>query len=1051
LRAGMLACLVLIGLLPCARAGAQQINPADLDGRTFAGVGTPTEAAPGEVSFKAARVWVWTETPPRSPSGEIVGRASRRMLLDGDVAVDLGGMSFVAERACVWLEKQPAPPDRDPEAPDTYRFFVYFDRAGTPGAEAESGVWADRLPVSGVLRPSEGVRLSYSVLQRTRPEAGEPEGVFVREGERALSLYLRSLLAPNAYIPEEEVRGRAYVTPRSGEAPLIEGRADESLAEVLESLPMGGTSGSIFADTGLFTFYPGDAPQYRATEDGGAVAIMTGGIMIQYWQRATSSDPERTLLLRTESAVIFFAADSDANPGGPVSPGEIEGIYLEGHVEAEAVTARRTVISGRDDIKYTVRAPRMYYDVARNRALMLDAVFWTYDQRRGLPLYLRAGAIRQASRDEFSAEKARLTNTAFFEPDLSIGVAEVTISRYERDDGSSSMYVDAEGVTLRAAGLPFAYFPGFAGDPSRIPLRDVRLENQNGNGTALKTAWDVISALGIEGAGSLSFEALVDYYFERGFAFGADVGWGQGDDVGRLFAYGLPDDTGTDNTSSGGEIERDGEARSMVLGEHRQDLGGGWRMTAEGAWISDPAFVDTFFPDISRSGREVTTAVNLSHTEGVDAFAVEGKGSLIDFTPNEYLLQSQSGYTVDRLPEGRYAKVGADVFGESAPGLVSYTGESRLGYLRFRFTEPNAEEFGLVGNRSAMDALGVLPNESPAELLRSQGLTESFVTRFDTRHEMSAQLEAGEVDITPFVVGRFTAYDDSFEGYSGEDDQARLWGSAGVRLATTLERIDNSVESKTFDLHRMRHIVEPSATVWYADSSLNRADLPVYDEDVENISDGTVVRLGLDQTWQTKRGGAGRWRSVDVFTLDAELVLSSDDTDRKSSIGQYFDDRPEESNLGDFSTVNGTWQVSETTALVGRTVYSFDYNQPAATSAGVAIQHNPDFSTTSEVRYINAEDATFLRFGASYRITPKYQLLARAVYDTDEDALQSIGGAFERSFPAATLGFGIAYNDITNETSFSFSIRPRGLESRGARLQGLGASDARSQRSGVGG
>jgi hypothetical protein len=1039
-------------LASCAGlSGAQPtpIDPADLDGRTFAGVPAETEPAVGEISFRASRVWVWTETPPRAPSGEIVGLASRRLLLDGNVEVTLGGMSFIAERACVWLEKRPG------EGDPAYRFFIYFDRAGTPGSEAESGVWADRLPVRGNLIPSRGVRLSYDVLREGRPPAGEIEGVFVREGERALALFLRSLVAPSAYIPEgERGEGEVYVTPRAGERPLIEGRqaGAEAMEEILSSLPASGVSGRIFADTGLFSFYPGDAPQYRRSEDGGAVAILTGGIMIQYWQRATASDPERTLQLRAENAVIFFAPGGDS--GGsltPASPGEVEGIYLEGHVEAEAVSARRGVMNGRNDIKYTIRSPRVYYDIARNRALMLDAVFWTYDERRQLPLYLRAGAIRQASRDEFSAERARLTNTGFFEPDLALGVGEVTISRYERADGSGGTHIDASDVTLRAGGLPFAYFPGYAGDPTRIPLRDVRLENRNGNGTAIKTAWDLLSALGIDGPAGLGVDALIEYYFDRGIALGLDAGWGQGDDTGRFLAYGLPDDTGTDNTSSGGEIDRDGEARSIVLGEHRQNLGEGWRLKAEGAYISDPAFVDTFFPEISQRGREVTSALNVSRTDGIDAFSVEAKASLIDFTPNEYLLQSQGGYTVDRLPEGRFARVGGDVLGETAPGLVSYSSESRLGLMRFRFSEPNADEFGFTGRRAALDALGVLPNESPSDLLRAQGLTESPVTRFDTRHEMSAQLEAGEVEITPFAVGRLTAYDDSFEGFSQEDDQARLWGGGGVRFATTVQRVDNSVESKVFDLHRMRHIVEPSATVWYADTTLERADLPVYDETVENISDGTAVRLGVDQTWQTKRGGPGRWRSVDVFTLDAELVLASDDTDRKSSIGQWFEDRPEESNLGDFSSVAGAWRVTEATALVGRTVYSFDYNQPAATSAGVAIQHTPDFSTLSEVRYINAEDATFLSFSASYQLTKKYGFRGRAVYDTDEDTLQWIGGSFERSFPAATLGFGIGYNDITSETSFSFNIRPRGLDSRGARLQNLGVSEPRSRSTGVGG
>jgi hypothetical protein len=81
------------------------------------------------------------------------------------------------------------------------------------------------------------------------------------------------------------------------------------------------------------------------------------------------------------------------------------------------------------DGRYTLRGPRIYYDLQANRALVIDAVFWTYDEQRRLPLYVRADSIRQRSAGEFFAENARLSTTAFFEPDFTIGASTVTISR----------------------------------------------------------------------------------------------------------------------------------------------------------------------------------------------------------------------------------------------------------------------------------------------------------------------------------------------------------------------------------------------------------------------------------------------------------------------------------------------------------------------------------------------------------------------------------------------------------------------------------------------
>ena len=42
---------------------------------------------------------------------------------------------------------------------------------------------------------------------------------------------------------------------------------------------------------------------------------------------------------------------------------------------------------------------------------------------------------------------------------------------------------------------------------------------------------------------------------------------------------------------------------------------------------------------------------------------------------------------------------------------------------------------------------------------------------------------------------------------------------------------------------------------------------------------GTVAQIGVRQQWQTQRGGAGAWESVNFLTIDAGAVLnSSDDT-----------------------------------------------------------------------------------------------------------------------------------------------------------------------------
>src|SRR5205085_887000 len=139
----------------------------------------------------------------------------------------------------------------------------------------------------------------------------------------------------------------------------------------------------------------------------------------------------------------------------------------------------------------------------------------------------------------------------------------------------------------------------------------------------------------------------------------------------------------------------------------------------------------------------------------------------------------------------------------------------------------------------------------------------------------------------------------------------RFFGAAGVRINTQFQHIDNSAESQLLDIHRLRHLVEPYATLWSAYSSVKQDDLPIYDEEVESLADGSAVELGLRNTWQTQRGGPGRWRSVDVFTLDTSLVLDSQGKPNESPTPQFFDYRPEYSQFGNHVQAQATWLLSD--------------------------------------------------------------------------------------------------------------------------------------------
>ncbi len=1012
-----------------------------INGRDFAGLRLPLAPVAGPISFKASRAWTWNEDERPSFAGA-VDMPVHRLLLDGDVRIRLGIYEFASRRAVVWVQHVEGAPD----GANVQQVFLYLERAETPDADAATSVSSDRLPVRAVIDLKGSMELTADL---TTP--GRPNNPLIAEGESALSRSLHSWITP----PEEE-------EPRPAPGP-----AEPPPPGALKELAQAQVFDPIFAKSGILTLSPGSITLVSGTEENSVIA--TGGIVVQY----TDLGKNKNLRLSAQRAVIFL-------PPGPLADfarldaKKVRGIYLEGDVVAT-------------DGKYTLRGPRVYYDVQHNKAMVVDAVFWTYEAHRGLPLYLRAESIRQQSEGEFVATRARLTSAAFFDPELSLGSSSITIRRVPRDpdagaarpgsksgapggpieagitargmfdgpeapSGELRNIVTTDDITLRAGGLPFFYWPQFEGDPEDVPLRDVRIENSSGSGTAIKTTWNAYGLVGARRRSWLDADVMIDAYFERGIALGSKLNWRDVDRRGSAFAYLVPYDTGTDVLPPGTKIERDGETRGIVYGEQIEKIDEHWKLFLEGSYISDESFADAFFEDQARSRREFTNRADLRYRGANSFFSIEAKGNANDFIANQYLLQTP-GYVTARTPEATYLRLFDDPIGGAEPGdpgPILWTQEYRVGRLELQFDEPKADERGFTYDAISQRAFGIGHTQAIAERLRSQGYIEDGIFRADTRQELDMPMQVGVLNVTPFAVGRATVWDNDFTAYSpGEEDNTRLWYGAGARVSTTMQRVDDSVDSRLFDLHRMRHVVTPYGTVWQSGTNVDRADLPVYDEDVEGIAEGGIASFGVDQTWQTQRGKAGHWHSVDVFKLNIAYTDSSRDSDRESPIGRFVDYRPELSNVGNFFTADGVWQVSDALALTGSSVYDTGSGQQSRSSIGAIVQHYPDFSSFIELRSLNAQDSTHLDFGQAYKLSQKYRVAWVGSYETTQGDFSDIGFEVQRSFPTADFGFGISYNNISSETSFGFVFRPAGAKGRGARLQGLGSSDPRKQSEGL--
>lgn len=1009
----------------------------EFSGRDFAGQQVSSPLMRSDIGIKAARAWAWSEGGAANvvgPDGLPV--STQRLYLQGDVRIDMGGYTFSAAQAVVWIQTlgPSGVMSRDTEH-RVRQIAVQFDRVADPGAEAGYSQAADRLLVTATL---DGV-LSLAV---DSVSAGRPDGAvqtpFLNEGERRFARFLRELSTgevESGEIPAAQapgvISGRIVPGRSRPYEPLspIARQSGKKFSEG-EGLPIEQRVEPLFARDGVVTFAVGTraassaaAPEFGETVDNNEyirlqrgtddnTLLLTGGVAVQY------SDLRRTrnLLITAERAVVFL-------PPGPLTEltrfgvDQVRGVYLEGDVVAT-------------DGQYTLRGPRVYYDFATNKAVMADAVFSTVDAKSGLPIYVRAQTLRQEGANQVVAEKARLSTSSFFTPVFSVGASSVTVTQAPvlAEGGRTVTSVDAKDLTLRLGGLPFFWFPGFEGELADVPLQDVRVENSSGSGSAVKTTWDLFGVIGVKKPEGVNVNALLDYYFDRGFAFGTRSSWEVAKNKGQLFGYALAADDGRDVLTTGVRKEQDEQFRGMIVGENRWEISPNWSLQAEGSYISDETFVDAFFKEVGADGRELTNSILLKYQEDAQQFSVYAKGTFNDFSPNQYIQQSL-GATVKKLPEVSYVRLADDVLPGVQPGMLTWSQEYRYSRVGYSFDETTASAFGFNTNFLSQKAFGINANQSLADRLRAGGFSEKEIQRVDTRHELSGVFDVGAFRINPFVVGRFTGYDkklSKFNTFSPDgDDRYRGYWAAGSRFSTQIVRIDESVESELFDLHRIRHIIEPSATVWHAGSTVRQESLAVYDPNVEDLATGTAVRSGLTNIWQTQRGGPGRWRSVDVFKLQTDLTLSTRDRNQDSPLGRFFDYRPEYSNLGDYFTADAAWQMTDVVGLGFNMIYDFETNQPARTTAGGVIQHNPEFSSFGQVRYLNALDVTYVDFGLNYQLTRVYQVGAQMTYDTDRSEVQNVSGTVRRQLQDGTVGVRMEYNTITEETSFGVIFEPQ--------------------------
>ncbi len=712
----------------------------------------------------------------------------------------------------------------------------------------------------------------------------------------------------------------------------------------------------------------------------------------------------------------------------------VTGVYLEGDVNVD------------QGDKIAIHAERMYFDFTSQRAVMLDATLASVDEQRNVPVYMRATEIRQLARGEFAAKKAEFSTSEFYTPHYHIGASEVYLRDVtplssgpgspgepaselgpSGDISAKTFGYQIKNATVDAEGLPIFYWPFLAGDTSKseLPLRTIRVSNSRTYGLSLLTDWNLFSLMGQPEPQGVKADLDLDYFGKRGPAGGVQGDWTTDDDHGILRSYILMDH-GTDQLGvDRSDVIPDQEARGRITVRDQHDLGDGWTVQLEGSYISDPTFLEQFFEHEFDTDKEHETGAYLKKQGQTDAFTLLGVGNAMNFTSTADQVDDQ--YGTDKLPEAKYWRIG-----DSLLDMFTYYSESGVAEVHSSITNFTPNQLGLTPAFVGLPAGATPLNQTYRAYYQSLGWNTGSIFRADSRHELDMPLNVGDAKITPYVTGRVTVWDTGFPEANNNGSTTRIWGGGGVRSSMEFWRVYTDAESRFFDIHELRHVIEPQFNIFVQGSNQDRKDLQPFERDVEGISGASGTQLSLNQKWQTKRGGPGHWRDVDWVVLNVtwNQFWNKDKTGLFFPFapvrGFFFASRPELSLAESSINVDGTWRVGERMRLSGEADYSLDGHRLEQAAGGFAVDQTSTLSYFLGDRYIDELHTNQLTVAMDYQLTQKYRMIASEGFDTlaGQNILTSV--TLIRQMPRLNAALTVTYDANQGDTSVVFTMWPEG-------------------------
>ena len=731
------------------------------------------------------------------------------------------------------------------------------------------------------------------------------------------------------------------------------------------------------------------------TQEGLSAATVRGRFYL--WHK---TDEDTTLELLADNAVVFYAGDqvkfgSDTGDENLDIAGPIKSIYLLGNVEMTEGSK-------------SIRSEQMYYDFHNKAGLAVKAVMKRFDEKRGVPLYLRAESLKILSETQFVAEDVLVTTSEFYEPQVKMTVSrvivvdETDVQAKEAGTADSKYEMEMQKVKLSIGKFPFFYWPKITSDMQSPdwPIKSIHVGSDSDFGTSIETKFHLSRLLGLKQPQGVKSTLSLDYYSERGVGAGVDIEYKGLDYFGDITGY-VINDRGEDDLGRADDrkdLEPDRDLRGRFQFRHREYLPYDWQLTTEFSYASDKNFVESFYRKEFDTGKERETLIHLKRSRENWALSFLAKARINDFEN-----------TLEELPTIEYHLTGQSLFDDRAT-LYS---DTRISRLRDRYEADSAEDI------------------SGAAMYSQDAYTFGY-HRSELDFPMMLKCKTKFV---PYVAGTLgyedkTEYNVNLGGATTSGENEVFVGEIGFRAANKFWKVDPAVRSRFWDLTGIRHIIKPHVEgVLYAASD-------------DESDQRNLINFGLTQRWQTKRGDDKH--IVDWMKLAINATFVNDDLKTSEGPDKYIWNMPYQPmasrrNMDGYGITRDKintdyfWQITDTTSLLSDASYDIDRGTFDQFNIGISHFRYPDLSYYIGSRYLNhvavegEKGSHAVLYAITYKLNNRYTMVFSQEYNFDYGKSVQSELSLIRKYHRVCYALTVNIDSSLERNGIMFSVWPQGV------------------------